>query len=111
MKTAAIFVVLFAATVAMKLEESPPVEAKPLEQSTGRCLEYGVNYANHNIEIITGIQHWQDCAYRCRDHRSCSYWSWSMTRSDHSCYLKTSNVDWQYDGQAISGSYTCVSEC
>ena len=109
MKTAAIFVVLFAAAVAMKLEESPPVERKPLEQSTGRCVEYGIDYSGYDVDTLSGIQHWQDCAYQCRDHKACSYWSWSTT--SHKCYLRSSDSGRHHVGQAISGSYTCLSEC
>merc|ERR1711935_330906 len=108
MKTAATFVVLFAAAVAMKLEEPPPVERKPLEQSTGRCVEYGIDYSGYDIETLTGIQHWQDCAYKCRDHKACAYWSWSTT--SHKCYLRSSNLGRHEVGQAISGSNTCLSE-
>ena len=125
MKTAATFVVLFAAAVAMKLEESPPAERKPLEQSTGRCVEYGIDYSGYDIDTLTGIQHWQDCAYKCRDHKACAYWSWSTTShkcyqacaywswstTSHKCYLRSSNLGRHEVGQAISGSNTCLSEC
>ena len=109
MKTAAIFIVLFAAAVAMKLEESPPVEKIPLEQSTGRCVEYGIDYAGYDLEMVTDIHHWQDCAYQCRDHRSCSYWSWSSWT--FKCWLRSSDAGRHQVGQMISGSYSCLSEC
>ena len=109
MKTVAIFVVLFAAAIAMKLEESPPVEKIPLEQSSGRCVEYGIDYKGYDIDIIYGIQHWQDCASQCKDSRSCSYWSWIV--DEHRCILKTSDAGRRQVGQAISGSYTCLNEC
>ena len=109
MKTAAIFVALFAAAVAMKLEESPPVEKIPLEQSTGRCVEYGIDYSGYDLDTLYDIQHWQDCAYQCRDHRGCAYWSWSTT--SHKCYLRSSDSGRHHVGQVMAGSYTCLSEC
>ena len=109
MKSTAILVVLFTAAVAMKLEESHPVERKPLEQSTGRCAEYGIDYSGYDLEIVTDIHHWHDCAYRCRDHRACSYWSWSA--NSYKCWLRSSDSGRHHVGQVISGSYTCLSEC
>ena len=109
MKSTAILVVLFTAAVAMKLEESHPVERKPLEQSTGRCAEYGIDYSGYDLEIVTDIHHWHDCAYQCQDHRACSYWSWSA--NTYKCWLRSSDSGRHHVGQVISGSYTCLSEC
>merc|ERR1719500_1263282 len=109
MKTVAIFVVMFAAAVAMKLEESPP-ERRPSEQSTGRCVEYGIDYTGYDIDIIYNIYHWSDCAQKCNDHRSCSYWTW-VQNDEKRCILKSSNAGRRKLDAMISGSYDCLSEC
>ena len=82
---------------------------KTLAQSTGRCVEYGIDYSGYDLEVVTGIQYWLDSAYQCRDHRSYSYWSWSTT--SHKCYLRSSDSGRHHVGQVMAGSYTCLSEC
>ena len=121
MKTVAIFVFLFAATVAMKLEEYPPglpepgmqilagLERRPSEKSTGRCVEYGIDYFGYDIDRIYNINHWSDCGQKCHDHRSCSYWTWIPT--ENKCCLKSSNSGWRIEVGHMSGSYDCLSEC
>ena len=121
MKSLAIFVIMFATAVAMKLEESPPgpseprmqilasLERKPSQQSTGRCVEYGISYWGNEIESMGNIQHWSDCAKRCSDHRNCSYWTWNQI--EKYCYLKTSDAGRVVHDNEMSGSYECLSEC
>ena len=128
MKNTAIFVVMLAASVvSMKLEESPPepsepgvlgaqlpsqilagLERKPSQISTGRCVEYGINYADHDIDTIYDIHHWSDCSKLCYDYRSCSYWTWNF--ETNACWLKTLDAR-REKGYEISGSYDCLSEC
>ena len=85
------------------------IERKPSEQSTGRCVEYGIDYSGYDIDIIYHIYHWSDCAQKCNDHRSCSYWTWM--NDDKRCYLKSSNAGRKKKDAGISGSYDCLSEC
>ena len=128
MKTVAIFVAMFAATISMKLEKFPPgllelgvqearltsqilagLERKPSQQSTGRCVEYGIGYLGYDIEQFPNIPHWSDCAQQCFDLRICAYWSWEQ--NSKICYVKTSNEGRQTMDYVISGAFDCLSEC
>ena len=86
------------------------IERKPSEQSTGRCVEYGIDYSGYDIDIIYHIYHWSDCAQKCNDHRSCSYWTW-VQNDEKRCILKSSNAGRRKLDAMISGSYDCLSEC
>ena len=75
-------------------------------------MEYGYNYAGFDIDIIKNIYHWGDCAKRCKNHRSCSFWTWNQW--ERRCYLKTSKngrEGGKGGNSCISGAWDCVSEC
>ena len=80
--------------------------------SAKRCVEYGWDYVGYDIDRVTNVQHWSDCANRCKNHKSCQYWTWNIgILSDrYDCILKTSKINRFQSGDAISGRYDCTSE-
>ena len=81
--------------------------------SAKQCVEYGWNYAGYDIDIISKVPHWSNCANHCKNHKSCQYWSWQITAHPtwrYNCYLKTSKINRKWHSEIISGRYDCTSE-
>ena len=83
--------------------------------SAERCVDYGWDYFAHglyDIDRLTNVEHWSDCANHCKIHKSCKYWTWNIgTKSDrYHCILKSSMKNRVQSGDAISGKYDCTSE-
>ena len=77
--------------------------------TSAHCVEYGIDYQDYNIDILSNIGHWTDCAKLCNDHRSCSFWTWHT--DDKHCWLKSSDAKPERQANCLSGSYQCLSEC
>ena len=74
------------------------------------CVEYGIDYAGHDVDNVSNVQSWQDCANHCKNHKTCQYWTWSIQCS-HKCFLKSSDNGRKSNPGSISGKHDCTTEC
>jgi hypothetical protein len=93
-----LIVILFVAIIAVNL-------------CSAGCAKFGIDYKGNDIDSVTGVSSWQACAKLCKNHRSCSYWSWRMPggHDARKCWLKSSDNGRKDRDDQISGHYSCTS--
>merc|ERR1719209_640649 len=69
------------------------VVSGPARASTGEvCPMQGQDCAFHDITRANNVGTWQECAWQCNNHRTCTYWSWHLPDANvepYGCWLKS----------------------
>ena len=104
-------VLILGITVVASVSIGGPADNRQPRNKTSEniCVEWGFDYEGHDIDNVYNVNHWQDCARLCNEHRSCSFWSWVI--NEKRCIRKTSNEGRRPLGNFLSGAFDCLSEC